>query len=251
MLAVEADDWWLETRQRLEVAGEEVTWAIFRREFLRKYFPEDVRGKKEIEFLELKQGSMSVTAYAAKFGELAKFYQHYDGPTGEFSKCIKFENGLHPEIKKAINYQKIRVFANLVDSCRIYEEDNIAHYKMISEKRNKNHQNRGKPYDAPVGKGKPEVDEGRQGQRSSGGDAPTNVTCFKCGKTGHKSNVCTTEVKRCFRCGKFGHAQSECKHKEVICFNCGEEGHISSLCQKPKKAKIGGKVFALVGDSEN
>ncbi|XP_058762830.1 uncharacterized protein LOC131636204 [Vicia villosa] len=244
MLAVEADDWWLETRQRLEVAGEEVTWAIFRREFLRKYFPEDVRGKKEIEFLELKQGSMSVTAYAAKFGELAKFYQHYDGPTGEFSKCIKFENGLHPEIKKAINYQKIRVFANLVDSCRIYEEDNIAHYKMISEKRNKNHQNRGKPYDAPVGKGKPEVDEGRQGQRSSGGDAPTNVTCFKCGKTGHKSNVCTTEVKRCFRCGKFGHAQSECKHKEVICFNCGEEGHISSLCQKPKKAKIGGKVFA-------
>ncbi|XP_058774385.1 uncharacterized protein LOC131648666 [Vicia villosa] len=58
MLAVEADDWWLDTRQRLEVAGEEITWVVFRREFLRKYYPEDVRGKKEIEFLELKQGNM-------------------------------------------------------------------------------------------------------------------------------------------------------------------------------------------------
>ncbi|XP_058767796.1 uncharacterized protein LOC131641508 [Vicia villosa] len=55
MLAVEANDWWLENRQRLENAGEEITWAVFRKEFLRKYYPEDVRGKKEIEFLELKQ----------------------------------------------------------------------------------------------------------------------------------------------------------------------------------------------------
>ncbi|XP_058733864.1 uncharacterized protein LOC131605535 [Vicia villosa] len=74
------DQKWLETRQRLEVAGEEVTWVVFCREFLRKYSLEEVRGKKEIEFLELKQGSMFVTAYAAKSGKLAKFYQHYDGP---------------------------------------------------------------------------------------------------------------------------------------------------------------------------
>ena len=33
MLAVEADDWWLETCQKLEAAGENVTWAVFRREF--------------------------------------------------------------------------------------------------------------------------------------------------------------------------------------------------------------------------
>ena len=32
MLAEEADDWWLEVRQRLEDAGEEITWAVFKRE---------------------------------------------------------------------------------------------------------------------------------------------------------------------------------------------------------------------------
>ena len=46
MLVVEADDWWLEMRARLEVADEEITWIVFRREFLRKYYPKDVRGKK-------------------------------------------------------------------------------------------------------------------------------------------------------------------------------------------------------------
>ena len=71
---------------------------------------------------------------------------------------------------------------------------------------------------------------------------------FKCGKFGHKSNVCTTEVKRCFRCGKNEHVVSECEHKDVICFNYREEGHIGSQCPKPKKAQSSGKVFALVKD---
>ncbi|XP_058769104.1 uncharacterized protein LOC131642969 [Vicia villosa] len=244
MLVSEPDDWWLEKHQRLEAAGGEITWVVFRMEFLRKCYPEDVRGKKEIEFLSLKQGSISVTEYAAKFVELAKFYPHFDGAGAEFLKCIKFENGLRSEIKKAIGYQQIRVFSILVDSCRIYEEDNDAHYKIVKEKRGKQQQNRGKPYDAPAGRGRQRA---TPSQRTSGGNAPTGIVCFKCGQAGHKSNVCN-DVKRCFRCGKTRHAISDCKHKEMICFNCGEEGHIGSQCQKPKKAQSSGKVFALAGD---
>ncbi|XP_058741124.1 uncharacterized protein LOC131613474 [Vicia villosa] len=244
MLAVEADDWWLATRPRLEAAGEEITWDVFLREFLRKYYPESVRGKKEIEFHELKQGNMSVTDYAAKFTELAKFYPYYDGEGAEFSKCVKFENGLRSEIKKAIGYHQIRVFPNLVDSCRIFEEDNAAHYKIVSDRRGKQSQQRGKPYDTPAGKGKQRT---APGQRTSGGGALAPIVCFKCGKAGHKSTYCTDDVKKCFRCGKSGHMMSECRHKEVVCFNCGEEGHIGSQCQKPKKAQAGGKVFALAG----
>jgi len=70
MLAEEADDWWVSLLPVLEQDGVVVTWAVFRREFLNRYFPEDVRGKKEIEFLELKQGDKSVTEYTAKFVEL-------------------------------------------------------------------------------------------------------------------------------------------------------------------------------------
>ncbi|XP_058733352.1 uncharacterized protein LOC131604960 [Vicia villosa] len=173
-----------------------------------------------------------------------KFYPHYNEPTAEFSKCIKFENKLRSEIKKAVGYHKIRVFADLVDCCRFYEEDSNGHYKMVFERKGKSQQNRGKPYDGPAGKGKQKATEGK---RTTGGDAPAGIVCFKCGKTGHKSTVCTVEAKRCFHCGKFGHAASKCQHKEMVCFNCGEEGHIGSKCLKPKKEQASGKVFALSG----
>ncbi|XP_058746320.1 uncharacterized protein LOC131619215 [Vicia villosa] len=126
-------------------------------------------------------------------------------------------------------------------SYRIYEEDNNAHYKILNEKQGKHQHNCGKSYDAPVGKGKQKV---ANGQRTSAGDTPTGVVCFKFGKPGHKSNACTTKVNRCFCCGEVGHIITDCKCKEVVCFNCGEEGHISSQCQKPKKAQSVGIVFA-------
>ena len=119
MLAEEADDWWVSLLPVLEQDGTAVTWAVFRREFLDRYFSEDVRGKKEIKFLELKQGDVSVTEYAAKFVELAKFYPHYTLDTAEFSKCIKFENGLRADIKRPIGYQKIRDCSELVSSCTV------------------------------------------------------------------------------------------------------------------------------------
>ncbi|XP_050890855.1 uncharacterized protein LOC127096312 [Lathyrus oleraceus] len=48
MLEKEAEDWWRNIVQRFDEDGIEVTWALFRDAFLEKYFPEDVRGKKEI-----------------------------------------------------------------------------------------------------------------------------------------------------------------------------------------------------------
>ncbi|XP_058746292.1 uncharacterized protein LOC131619185 [Vicia villosa] len=185
---------------------------------------------------------MSVTEYAAKFVELAKFYPHYNEATAEFSKCIKFENGLRLEIKKGVGSQKIRVFADLIGSCRNYEEDSKAHYKIMNERRGKQKQNRGKPYSAPTDKGKQRT---AGGKRTSGGDASAGVVCLKCGKSGHKSNACIGEAKRCFRCGKDGHEIADCKHKAVVCFNYGEEGHIGTQCQNPKKGQASGRVFAL------
>jgi len=150
MLAEEADDWWVSVQPVLENGGAAITWAVFRREFLNRYFLEDGRGKKEIEFLELKQGNMLVTDYAAKFVELAKFYPHYTAEIAEFSKCIKFENGLRADIKRAIGYRKIHNFSELVSSCRIYEEDIKAHYKVVNERKGKGQQILPKPYSAPT-----------------------------------------------------------------------------------------------------
>jgi len=75
-----------------------------------KYFEDDVISKKEIEFLELKQGNMSVNYYAPKFEELSRFCPYINAVGEEASKCIKFESRLHPEIKKFIRFHEIRDF---------------------------------------------------------------------------------------------------------------------------------------------
>jgi len=85
-------------------------------------------------------------------------------------------------------------------------------------------------------------DERRLGKK----DTTAEIVCYTCGEKGHKSNVCTGDLKRCFRCGKKGHTVTECKYNDVVCFNCNE-GHIGSQCKKPKKAQTNGRVFALTG----
>ncbi|XP_058769561.1 uncharacterized protein LOC131643369 [Vicia villosa] len=115
VLDKEAKDWWGNTTQRFEEEGIQITWDLFCDAFLENYFPEDVRGKKEVEFLEMKQGNGTVAEYTARFQELIKYCPHYNIMNAERSKCLKFLNGLRHDIKKAIGYQHITRFAKLVN----------------------------------------------------------------------------------------------------------------------------------------
>ncbi|MCI85924.1 hypothetical protein A2U01_0107203, partial [Trifolium medium] len=70
--------WWKNARQRLGAGGVVITWEMFKREFWVKYFPADVRNRKVVEFLELKQGNMTVAEYATKFEALSAFSPYYN-----------------------------------------------------------------------------------------------------------------------------------------------------------------------------
>lgn len=146
MLEKEAKDWWNNTLQRFEEDNIEVTWTLFRDTFLENYFPEDCRGKKEVEFLELKQGNGTVADYAARFQELIKYCPHYNTANAERSKCLKFVNGLRHDINKAIGYQQITRFTKLVNKSRIYDEDSRESASVYKSLKGKN-QDQGKPYD--------------------------------------------------------------------------------------------------------
>lgn len=64
---------------------------------------------------------MTVADCAANFKELCRFFPHYNEVEAEISKCIKFENGLHPKIKHYIRYQEICQFSVLVNKWHIYD----------------------------------------------------------------------------------------------------------------------------------
>ena len=67
----EAQVWWkwARTSRDLEV----MTWIEFHDLFMGKYFPDTARHAKAHEFLELKQRTMNMMQYVARFKELACF----------------------------------------------------------------------------------------------------------------------------------------------------------------------------------
>ena len=71
---------------------EAMTWEEFRVLFMGKFFPASARHAKYREFLELKQGTMRVLEYVAKFTELAHFGDDY--VASDMAKVRKFEDGL-------------------------------------------------------------------------------------------------------------------------------------------------------------
>ena len=86
----EAQVWWnwAKTSRDLEA----MTWAEFHDLFMGKYFPATARHVKAQEFLELRQGMMTVMEYVARFTELARFSDDYVAT--DVTKVKRFENGL-------------------------------------------------------------------------------------------------------------------------------------------------------------
>ena len=69
-----------------------MTWTEFHDLFMGKYFSDTVRHAKAQEFLELKQGTMTVMEYVARFMEPARFADDYMAT--DMAKVRRFENGL-------------------------------------------------------------------------------------------------------------------------------------------------------------
>ena len=84
---------WTKTSRDLEA----MTWAEFHDLFMGKYFSDTARHAKAQEFLELKQGTMTVMDYVARFTELARFADDYVAT--DMAKVRRFENGLRLSIR--------------------------------------------------------------------------------------------------------------------------------------------------------
>ena len=77
-----------------------MTWGEFRELFMDKFFLASSRHGKAWEFLELKQGSMTVLEYVAKFTELAHFGDDYMATN--LAKVWKFKDDLKLSIRGKI-----------------------------------------------------------------------------------------------------------------------------------------------------
>ena len=68
-----------------------MTWEEFRTLFLNKYFPSNVKDQKEIEFLTLQKGDMTMDEYVARFESLARFSNNLQNQPDEATKSKRFK----------------------------------------------------------------------------------------------------------------------------------------------------------------
>ena len=86
-----------------------------------KYFPDTARHAKAQEFLELKQGIMTVMDYMARFTELPRFADDYVATN--MAKVRRFENGLKLSIRGRIGGLRLQDMDSMVGTSLTIERD--------------------------------------------------------------------------------------------------------------------------------
>ena len=218
----------------MEDRGEDATWENFKVRFLKEYFPDSVRYAKEIEFMQLEPGNLSVTEYATRFKHLARFYTQ---TMTEAWRCRKFEFGLKQELKEVVIPMSIRDFPALVEKAKVVESlkssSRISKPQVGGPSRSTpKYEDKKKPYSRP------------QSFRSGGPTSQLlpNVKCFRCGGE-HIVKFCPHLVPNvtCVRCHIYGHATKDCRARLPVPNIIGVQQNNN---HKPRAT---GRVFDISG----
>ncbi|TLX70119.1 retrotransposon gag domain-containing protein, partial [Labilibacter sediminis] len=122
LLKGKALTWWKNTYKTLsEEEQAYLVWKEFKTRFLEQYCPSDMRRRLEKEFLELKQGDMSVDEYETTFNQKAQFASKY--ASNEHDKIQLFVEGLRYEIQDFVTNREILSFGKAVEFARKREYD--------------------------------------------------------------------------------------------------------------------------------
>ncbi|XP_063938040.1 uncharacterized protein LOC135147916 [Daucus carota subsp. sativus] len=267
-LKEEATYWW-ESVRAME-GTEDVTWDRFKELFLEKYFPQFLQDRMELQFLELKQGDMSVAEYEKKFAELARFVPTYVDTDRKRAK--RFQQGLKAWIRGKLAILELDTYAAVVQKAMIAEtESEMSQKEKEGKKRKPEHhegqfqqgrfQNFNNPKKGKFQQGrnptfkKPDVGGSGQGNRPAIGNQPRPPLpeCQICGK--RHGGICNRLNVVCYKCNQKGHYSRECQNPPartpmirdqparnqlnrtpaagITCFRCGKPGHMVKDCKVP------------------
>ena len=115
----EAQVWWNWAKTSRDLKA--MTWAEFHDLFMGKYFPDTACHAKAQEFLELKQRTMTVLEYVARFTELARFADDYVAT--DMAKVRRFENGLKVSIRGRIVGLRLHDMDSMVETTMALERE--------------------------------------------------------------------------------------------------------------------------------
>ncbi|XP_073137276.1 uncharacterized protein [Henckelia pumila] len=152
MFRDDARVWWNGAKAALNLTT--LTWNGFKDVFYGKYFTVSTRNRLAREFLEIRQGNMSIAEYVKKFERGRYFVPMISGEPAEELK--HFTEGLNAFIRKDVRLSGAKNYKYAVDQAMLSEKDRNDIIRESQAKRssyqNQDQQgnaNRKRPYQAP------------------------------------------------------------------------------------------------------
>ncbi|XP_042467249.1 uncharacterized protein LOC122050411 [Zingiber officinale] len=209
--------WWEGARLTVDLAT--LTWADFKEVFYGKYFTADTRTRLAREFLELRQGDLTVVEYVRRFERGRYFVPMIASQPVEELK--HFTEGLRAAIHHDVRLSRVTTFREAIDQALMSE---MARNDMIKEARNKRLSYQGRDQQEPgkkksfscqhQGKQPPKQTQPHQQFQKSrpvegtASKVENKVRCLKCEKK--HAGQCLTGTDVCYMCKKTGHFARDC-----------------------------------------
>ena len=198
-----AQTWYVKLKDNRPLRGGLVTWEIFKKSFLDQFFCREMGEAKVVEFINLRQGGMTVLEYSLKLTKLSKYGPSFVAdPRDEISRFVtKVLKELQEQFYSAMLHYNMKFSLLIVQ---------IGQVEEARAKRKSRHATRERSFDNGSSKGRFNIQDKPRFKRRLSNQVPSkfpksrddkgNKLRAKTGRSGNLPN----EKPICVKCGK-GH----------------------------------------------
>ncbi|XP_074304874.1 uncharacterized protein LOC141639721 [Silene latifolia] len=231
-LVKEADRWWTLTGPTA-TQDPNFDWSRFKSLVETRFYPKELKQQRLKEFMDFKQGKLSIQAYTDKFNELAHYASKF--VKDEEDRVYFYKNKLNPKVESMVR-RSSTTFVEVYDDA-IWAENSLKAIEEESKPHSSSHSYRpdfhGKRPFVPSTSNYADKRRFVPRIQDHGGQEP------RAQETRGQAHTSTNRLKKdhkCYHCRQALHPGIGCYGKPLTCFHCAKPGHRAVDCPEKKDA---------------